>query len=133
MYSKLGNSLGMQEFFQGVRLEHSANYLSISGTSLRFWQRVINSWLCMDSPHNLWQVCSSKTSCIKCKGAAPTSPHLPRAPPLKAFAGQELSLAVGAWAESLSNTKCLRLGARRLQGVSVQGDRQRGLPVTQVS
>lgn len=74
----------MQEYFPGIRLEHSANYLSASGTSLRFGQGVVNSWLCTDSPHNLWQVCYSKTSRIKWKGAAPTSPCLPRTPPVKA-------------------------------------------------
>lgn len=86
MHSKLGNSLvslGMQEYFPGVRLRHSANYPPVFGISLRFGQGVINSWLCTYSPYNLWQVCCSKTSRIKWRGAA-TSPQVPCTPSLKA-------------------------------------------------
>lgn len=127
MYSKLGNSLvslGMQEYFPGVRLEHSANYLSASGTSLRFGQGVINSWLCTDSPHNVWQVCYSKTSYIKWRGAAPTSPCLPCTPPAKASQVRNCpwQLVPGLWElEQLhrDTKQRLHLGARRLRGMSL--------------
>lgn len=124
MYSKLGNSLvslGMQEHFPGVRLEHSATYLSASGTSLRFGQGIINSWLCTNSPHNICQICCLKTSRIKWRGAAPTSPHLPHTPPLKPSQVRNClwQLVPGLWEleQLLCDTRCLCLRARRLQSV----------------
>lgn len=105
MHSKLGNSLvslGMQEYFSGVRLRHSANYPAVFGISLRFGQGVINSWLCTYFPYNLWQLCCSKTSCTKWRGAA-TSLLLPCTPSLKA---SRLKIVSGRWClgwKSLSN------------------------------
>lgn len=122
----LGNllvSLGVQEFFPGVRLEYSANYLPASGSSLRFGQGVINSWLCTDSSHNLWQACHSKTSHIKQRGATRTFPCLHHAPPLKASQVRNClwQLVSGLWEleQLVHDTKCICLGARRLQGVSL--------------
>lgn len=109
-------------------MERSANDLSASGTSLRFGQGVINSWLRRDSPHNLWQACYSKTSRIKWRGAAPTSPRLPRAPPWKAsqVRNRPWQLVPGLWElEQLhrDTKQHLCLGARRLQGVSLVSPR----------
>lgn len=133
MHSKLGNSLvslGMQEYFPGVRMRHTANYPAVFGISLRFGQGVINSWLCLYSPYNLWQVCCSKTSRIKWRGAA-TSPCLPCTPSLKASQVKnclwQMVPGLKEFKQLLPHTKCLCLGAERLCGIDL-GSLSRRLP-----